>query len=80
VIVRVKDEPARIDALQQDGADRRPALARRGGQRHGRRVLFGGPRLFEPGRELGERIGVGVRFVERLAGVFPPDIAQRHSW
>ena len=77
-VVREEHEAAFVPAAQQDDARRRAAAFVGRRQRH--RVRFevlGFQRVGDPAAELHERIGVGVRFFERIAVVAAPQVRQR---
>src|SRR6266568_1002862 len=65
-VVRVEDEPALVEALEQDHPSRGPAARARGRQRHGGGLdQVGRLGLREPVPELHDRVGVDMGLIQR---------------
>ena len=80
VVVGVKNETASVEAFEQNGARRRPALARGGGERHGIGLGdFGGLGFLEPFFELAEWITRQVFFEESSEVVVFAKIGEGHG-
>jgi hypothetical protein len=77
VVIREETEAARIDAFEQNDADRRLSFRRGGGEAHRVDVAnVGGKRGGEPGAELFDRVRMKISAAEPVGVVFMAQCAE----